>query len=163
MTRHAGEGGVPGWRRATALAVVVLAGLSGCADDAETSRVRTASPPPAPVVSVVMREYRFDHDDDVPAGRVVLRFTNEGTVAHRVTMIRLPDDVPPIDVQLRGSERRSVPPFAGIYERAPGDIGTFAVDLEPATRYAFICSVRAPDGTPHWQKGMTSEFRTPPG
>lgn len=108
-----------------------------------------------------MLDHRFELDRSVPAGRVVFRIRNAGQAPHHLTMIPLPDDVPPIAEQLRGSQRRFVDPFAGIYEREPGDTGTFAVDLGPGRRYAMICSVRDGDDQPHWAKGMATEFRTP--
>lgn len=111
-----------------------------------------------------MEEYRFDYDaGDIPAGRVVIRARNAGNEAHNMVMIPLAEDLPPIDVQLRGSERRLVEPFAGFYDRPPGDTGTFAVDLVAGQRYAMICTLPAPDDEPHWMKGMSSEFRVPGG
>lgn len=108
-----------------------------------------------------MLDYRFDLDRSVPAGRVVFRIRNRGQVPHHLTMLPLPEDVPLIAEQLRGTQRRVVEPYAGIYEREPGDSGTFAVDLAPGRRYALICSVQDEDGQPHWRKGMAREFRTP--
>ncbi len=110
---------------------------------------------------VTMHDYRFDYDPAIPSGRVVLRIHNAGDAPHHLTLFPLPEDFPPIDEQLRGEQRRFLEPFASIYERAPGDIGTFAVDLEPGTRYAMVCYLEADDGEPHWMKGMVSEFRTP--
>lgn len=116
-------------------------------------------PAGAPTVVVTMDEYRFDYDPEVPAGRVVFRFDNVGQLPHRATMLPLPDDLPPIDEQLRGTERQVINPFAGIPDRPPGASGTFAVDLLPGVRYAIICFVEDPDGQSHAQKGMASEFR----
>lgn len=155
-------------RATVSFMATAIAGVTGCSADSGTTAgsgepvARVAVPAPAPVVTVTMGDFTFEYDAAVPSGTVVFRFENRGKAPHRATMIRLPDDFPPIDVQLRGSERRSVPPFAGFYERAPGDTGTFAAELAPATRYALFCSVRDENGTPHWQKGMISEFRTPP-
>jgi len=114
------------------------------------------------VVIVAMRDHRFEFDPVIPAGRVVFRMDNAGQAPHRLTLFPLPEDLPPIDVQLRGDQRRLLKPFAGIYDRPPGDTGTFAVDLAPGQRYAMICSLRDEDGQPHYLKGMASEFRTPP-
>lgn len=106
-----------------------------------------------------MREFAFDYSPRrVPAGRLVVRVRNVGRLVHRLSMLPLSEDVPPIEVQLRGSERRAIAPFAGIYDRAPGQEGTFAVDLVAGQRYAFICFVIDEKGS-HAQKGMSSEFR----
>lgn len=124
--------------------------------------VRTPLPAAAPVVDVTMSEYAFDYDPAVPPGRVVFRARNMGSIPHRITLFSLADDVPPIDVQLRGAERRLVEPIAGFYNRPPGEVGTFAVDLAPNQRYALICFVVDADGASHAVKGMSSEFRTAP-
>jgi hypothetical protein len=109
-----------------------------------------------------MLDYRFDYDPEIPSGRVVFQILNAGDVPHQLTLFPLPEDLPPIDEQLRGSQRRFLEPFASIYRRAPGERGTFAVDLEPDRRYAMVCYLEADDGEPHWMKGMVSEFRAPP-
>lgn len=109
-----------------------------------------------------MLDHRFEHGGAIPSGRVVFRARNAGRVAHHLTLIPVPDDVASIDAQLRGGERRFVRPYAGFFDRAPRDTGTFAVDLEPGRRYAMICAVLDESGEPHWRRGMTSEFETPP-
>lgn len=148
-------------RRAVAVLATALAAAAGvaCSSGQSGGAARPPAPSPAPVVTVTMHDFRFELDRDVPAGRVVFRAINAGKSPHNLTMIPLPDDVPPIAEQLRGTQRRLVEPFAGIYEREAGDTGTFAVDLAANQRYAMICSVPAEDGEPHWMKGMASEFR----
>lgn len=106
-----------------------------------------------------MDEYRFEHDLPVPAGRVIFRIRNVGSITHRLAVVPLPEDFPPIQEQLLGTERRFIGPVAGIYERRPGSTGTFAVDLAPGQRYAMICFVVDLDEKSHAVKGMTSEFR----
>lgn len=115
-------------------------------------------PAGSPVIDVTMREFAFEHVQDIPAGQVVFRVHNEGQVVHRLSMLPLPEDLPPIDVQLKGTERRAISPFAGIYDRAPGKDGTFAVNLVPGQRYAFVCFV-VDEGGSHAVRGMASEFR----
>lgn len=117
-------------------------------------------PRPTPVVPVKMTEYAFGVASSVPSGRVVFRVRNAGRLPHRVTLVRLPDDMPPIKAQLRGTERRFLEPFAGMPERRPGTTSSFAVDLEPGRRYAFICFTVDRDNKTHAQKGMGGEFRT---
>ncbi len=106
-----------------------------------------------------MSEYRFEYQPAVPSGRVVFQVVNVGRVDHKLSLLPLAEDFPPIDAQLHGPERVVMSPFADVPLRPPGATGTFAVDLEPGRRYAFICFLRDPDGQPHALKGMNSEFR----
>lgn len=142
---------------AAARAVIVL-GLLATSCGGQQSRL-----PPLPhVVDVTMEEYRFKYEMNIPAGRVVFNVVNNGRVAHRLSLLPLDEDVPPIDVQLKGSERRIIEPFAGVPTLEPGERGTFAVDLVPGVRYAMVCFlVDEFDDTSHAIKGMNSEFRTP--
>lgn len=105
-----------------------------------------------------MREYGFDHASLVAAGRVVFRVRNAGTLTHELVLVALPEDFPPIDVQLHSGDRQGVDTVAAVHNRPPGTTTTFSSDLSPG-RYAFICFVKDPDGVSHALKGMSSEFR----
>ena len=119
-----------------------------------------ALPTAAPVVQAVLEEYRFTMARPIPAGRVVFRFVNNGSEAHRPVLFPLPEDLPPLDEQVRGTKRRAISPFAGVHTQLPGAKGTFAVDLVQGKRYGFICVVKSPkDDRSHSLKGMTFEFR----
>lgn len=142
--------------RLAAVAITVLA-TTGCAE--RGLRNVAALPQPTPVVVVTMSEYSFDVEPRVPSGRVVFRFRNTGRLPHRVTLLALPEDLPPIKAQLLGSERRYLEPFAGMLERLPGGTGSFAVDLEPGRRYGIVCFTVDRDNQSHAQKGMSTEFR----
>lgn len=140
-------------------AIAAMAGATaGCGGS--TARQGAPLPEPTPVVPVTMSEYRFKLAPSVPSGRVVFRMRNAGRLAHRVTLVPVPEDMAPIDVQLRGAERRFLEPFAGMPERRPGMTSSFAVDLEPGRRYAFVCFTVDRDNRSHAQKGMAAEFRT---
>lgn len=140
-------------RLGPALAALMLA--ASCA----SAPARSAPlPSPPPVYRITMEDYRFAHQDELPRGRVVFRVTNAGKQVHRLALIPLPEDVPPIAEQIRGSERRSVLSLAAIANQRPGARTAFAVDLAPG-RYAFICFIVDKDGGSHARKGMASEFR----
>lgn len=141
------------------VALWVLAGLLLTTCEGSSSHHGAPLPRGAPEVDVVMREYSFGYKRPVPAGRVVFRIQNRGTVVHYLTLVPLPEDMPPIDVQLHGPTRRNLPEFAGIRPHSPGTSGTFAVDLVRGQRYAMLCFVATPDGENHALKGMSSEFR----
>lgn len=140
------------WSAVVGLAIVVGA----CQTSAEPDLPLTAGPP---MVEVAMRDYRFDYLAEIPAGRVVFRVTNAGTVAHELRLRPLPEDMPPIEEQLRGSQRRIISPFAGVPALNPGESASFAVDLVPGRRYALLCFLRDDEGIVHATKGMASEFR----
>lgn len=141
------------------MAAACMLALASC----QSAAPRQAPPLPAgpQVVEVRLGDYRFDYDSSsIAGGRVLFRVTNAGTVAHSLTMLPLAEDIPPIDQQLRGSERRAIAPFAGVRARKPGMSTSFAVDLKPGRRYALVCFVTDKDGPNHALRGMSSEFRT---
>lgn len=136
----------------SAAAVMALLVLAGCQSN------QPAPPAGRPVVGLTMRDYRFDLDRPLPRGQVAFKIVNAGAVNHRMVVIPLAEDMPPIDVQLRSADRRVVNPVAGIPDRPPGGNATFAVYL-PAGRYALVCFARTSDGETHALKGMAMEFR----
>ncbi|MGH9224807.1 MAG: hypothetical protein ACRD2W_13760, partial [Acidimicrobiales bacterium] len=115
-------------------------------------------PPRPSTMDVTMRRYEFQHPPNAGAGRVVVRVQNADTVTHELILVALPEDVPPIDEQLRSEARTGVETIATLQHRPAGSRGIFAADLA-AGRYAFICFVKDPDGVSHALKGMSSEFR----
>ncbi len=145
-------------RRAGTGVLVGMAGLLSTSCQSSSS-AEAPLPPSPPVVDVTMREYSFEYDQQIPSGRVVFRFVNDGELAHQPDVVPLAEDIPPIDEQLRGETRAVVFPLAGVPTRDPGETGTFAVDLAPGGRYAIICFARNADGTSHALQGMSSEFR----
>lgn len=138
------------WRRGwVAVASAVLA-LSSCSE--------TNTFPPAPhVVPVSMTEYRYGYEPPSSPGRIVFEARNVGRLDHELVLISVPEDIPPIDQQLRSDKRLVVPTVARLAPRGPGHRGTFAVDLEPG-RYALVCFVKDADGAQHDKKGMSAEF-----
>lgn len=140
---------------ARCLAALALIGAFGasCASGATT-----ALPPAPPVISVTMDEYHFNlEQEQIPPGRVMFSVTNVGDIEHRVALIPLPEDFPPIQEQVKSDEHRFVRELAAIPDTPPGDDAFFAVDLEPG-RYGLACFV-VEDGTTHAERGMVSEFR----
>lgn len=140
-------------RRSRRAALAFLAAAASC------TNVGGAALPRGPaILNVDLRDYAFSADGDVPRGRVVVRADNEGREDHEILMVYVPAGVPPIAEQLAGEERRTVASIAQTARLPAGASGGFAVDLGPG-RYAFLCFVEAPDGTPHALKGMAWEFR----
>lgn len=138
------------------LALVSVIALTACQGPA----AQYALPPGPQVVEVEMDDYGFTYDPSIGPGRVLFRVRNTGAVRHSLTLLPLNEEIPPIDQQLRGSTRRAITPLAVIRSRQAGASTSFAADLAPGARYAFVCFLDDADGTPHWVRGMTSEFRT---
>lgn len=140
----------------------LLSLASACALSAVScSGVEHSSPLPSKpaVVDVRMEDYRFVFDPAIAPGRTIFRVVNTGHLDHNLVMFPAPEDYPPIEEQLHGDERRSVPPFAQIFPRRPGESGSFAVDLLPDQRYVFLCLMGGgANEVSHALKGMASEF-----
>jgi hypothetical protein len=111
-----------------------------------------------------MREFRYEPSAvSVPSGRVVFQLANRGQQGHQPTLITVPDDVPPILEQLRGSTRRSIDVLVNNPGLRPGVTGAIAVDLKPGVRYAFVCFAETQDAKLHSILGMAWEFRAGSG
>ena len=84
---------------------------------------------------------------------------NVGRIEHKLTLVPLPDDFPPVDVQRkRVDDPKIVDPVAGTLPVQPGDSASFAVDLAPV-RYGVYCFIVEPKGRQHYRIGMVAEFR----
>lgn len=144
------------------VAALVVAGLvlAGCGGG--TPRPEVALPGRPHIVEVEMLDHSFRYPPDVRSGRVLFRITNAGTVPHSLSLLPLPEDLPPIDQQLRGTERRAIPTVAAIHAKPPGGRTTLAADLTSGGRYALICFLDDPAGVSHALQGMNSEFRASP-
>lgn len=140
--------------RLRAVASTLLLWSGGCS--AGTSRPDW--PPSPAVVDVRMSEYAFSYPPAIPAGRVVFRARNSGSLDHELQLFPLADDIPPINDQLRGSQRRVLNAVAGVPRRDPGESGLFSVELVAGQRYALICFL-VDGGKPHATEGMNAEFR----
>jgi len=103
-----------------------------------------------------MSEYRFEHGP-IPRGRVVLQAVNRGRIVHRMSVVPLPADLPPILEQLRGTDRVVLSTLAAVPDTPPGAGAAVAVDLGPG-RYAFICFITDTDARSHALMGMAAEF-----
>jgi hypothetical protein len=110
------------------------------------------------MLKITMRDFGFDHRQEIPAGRVVIEVANAGGLEHELRLLPLPEDLPSIPEQLRSEKREARPTTAIMTARSPGGTGALAVDLPPG-RYGLVCFLEDPEGTPHALKGMNSEFR----
>lgn len=141
-------------RRAVAAALVTLA-LGGCGD----SQAGEPLPPAPPTVEVELVDHDVGYQRPVPAGRVVFEIHNAGDQVHRLALIPLPDDLPPIEEVLADERRWQVQLAARVPNLAPGETGMFAVDLAEGQRYALMDFSKTPEGTTHGRLGVADEFR----
>lgn len=116
--------------------------------------------PPGPqVVDVAMRDYSYEYDAAALfTGRVTFHVTNVGREPHRLALVSLPADMPPLADQIRGSERRAIDALVDLPTMDPGEKNVFSVGLPPG-RWALISYYVSPDGSNDVSKGMFSEFR----
>jgi hypothetical protein len=117
------------------------------------------------IVDVVAREYAFTMRDTIPAGLTTFRLHDEGAEWHHVKLVRL--DPGRTLAQLyavlgKGGPFPSWMHFlGGPNAPAPHRVVSVTVELEPGL-YAIWCNVNAPDGKPHWMKGMLAQFVVTP-
>lgn len=135
-------------------AVAMGLAIAGCS----TGETSEALPPAVPTVDVRLVEHDVVYEQPVPAGRVVFRVTNAGDEVHRLALLPLSEDFPPILEQLQGDTRRAGQLQARVPDLRPGETGVFAADLAEGQRYAMVDFSEAPDGTMHGRLGVASEF-----
>lgn len=138
------------------LALLVLA--AGLATAGCTAGAAAPLPPARPHVVVTVFD---DHIQlgSVPDGQVVFDIRNDGTKRHRLSLVLLPDNLPPLDQQLRGAQREVVTTQAAVADIEPGGAGTFATNLA-AGRYGLVDFGADADGASHALQGVNTEFRT---
>jgi plastocyanin len=118
-------------------ACAALAG-TGCGDDdgaSDGARVAGAA------VTVVMTDYAYDPQDVAVERGGVIAVTNEGGIAHNLTIEKGPD------------QRRDTEDLAGTSSFLKGKTEILDVDLPPG-RYAMVCTVPG-----HRELGMVGTLR----
>lgn len=119
----------------------------------------------ASVVDVIAREYAFGMPDSLPAGLTTFRLHDDGVQWHHMKLVRL--DPGRTLAQLYAALGKGEPFPAWMHflggpnAPAPEQVASVTVELPPG-RYAIWCNVNAPDGKPHWTKGMFKEFIVTP-
>jgi hypothetical protein len=118
--------------------------------------------PDATVLEIQMVDFAFAlSENSIPAGPVILRFSNtsfthQGHVGATLTLTEgntsesiIEGDVLP---------EYQVTSFLHAIYLEPGLTGDiYVADLAPGF-YTIACDVTTPDGTPHWQLGMVTQF-----
>lgn len=146
---------LPGRLAVAVMAVGAALTTGGCSPE----QTQEPLPPEVPTVEVRLAEHDLLYESPVPAGRVVFRIHNAGDRVHRLALLPLPEDFPPLEEELANDSPRSVDPFARIPNLAPGETGTFAVDLAAGKRYAMVDFSKTSDGRTQAKLGVAAEFR----
>lgn len=124
---------------------------------ASCGAVAAGLPPSPPVVHVAMRDYWFDFNASaIPRGRVVFQITNAGKQYHKLGLIPLPADFPPLKQQVEGTDRRVVNELVSCPPLQPGASDTFAANLTPG-RWGLVDFFIGPEGS-HLSMGDAAEF-----
>ncbi len=150
------------------LCVVAIAtiSLTGCGDrkTAEPKEpVAAAAVPAAHEVTIRARDRAFTAPAEIPAGRVTIRFINDGPELHHVQLIRFGEGKTLADFG-KALQSGKWPAWAvevggpNIGEPT-GSIGT--LDLE-AGNYGLVCFIDTPDHVPHLMKGMAQPLVVTP-
>jgi len=122
----------------------------------------TASEPTASLI-VQLKDFMFDLPASLPAGKNVIKVTNEGPEPHEFNILRLEDGKSADDVlKFLNGEAGGPPPFAPVGGMNGLDVGLSGyaeLDLKPG-RYVAICNIPSPkgNGAPHFMLGMVKEF-----
>lgn len=149
------------WSRGHAAVIAIAIGLAGCGGPAGSGSAEML--PRGPMeVQVTISDEGFEYEGPIPSGRVVLRIDNTASQPHKVTLLPLPNDMPPLAEQLHGPTRIPFNAFAGTRVRQPGTEAMFAVDLVVGRRYGLVCLLQDPDGQSHARQGFNAEFRARP-
>ena len=119
-----------------ALACLALS-VAGCGDDA-------SEPPPPGAKTVVMTDYAYDPKDLAVKRGDAIHVTNEGGIAHNLTIEKGPDPT------------RDTDELAGTSSFLTGKSEQLEIDLPPR-RYAMVCTVPG-----HRELGMTGTLRVTP-
>lgn len=149
----------PALRHLALLLLTVMASVAACASKSDEPMAGYLPDKPA-TVTVSMADYRFVYANRVSGGRVVFTVSNAGRFPHRLSLFQVPDEAPPVDVQLRSPAGLQLAPLLEMPVMQPGEAGaSFAVDLEVGARYAMVSLWPSPQDVPDALLGMTTEFR----
>ena len=173
-------------KRVALLAAVLLAGtfLSACgndddgspAADSPTPAASSAAPATPTKLAINAKEYAFEVPTTITGGLFDVTYTNAGKEPHFAGFLKAAPgktfaDVkaallsPPPGTPGAPPAPPGPPPFeeyAGMATASPGASGSATIPLAPGS-YALFCALPAPDGAPHFLKGMLQEVTVTAG
>jgi hypothetical protein len=111
---------------------------------------------PNPTLTITMKEYAFELDKPLTAGKHSIRVVHNGIELHELSIIRLDSGKTLEDLGAWMETMQGPPPGAPLGGIAPivkGRDSQFDIDIAPG-RYVLICFIPAPDGKMHFMHGM---------
>ncbi len=126
------------------------------ADSTATAAVAPATPN---VVTVTARDFAFDAPAEIPSGMTTFHLVNNGPDVHHIQLVKLEQGKTMDELISSLKPEKPMPDWAVQMggpntPRPGGGISDGTLKLEPGN-YAMICLIPAPDGVPHFVKGMT--------
>jgi hypothetical protein len=154
---------------ALALAALVVAPTS-CSSHAKSRPAAATSTTVGPLRALSVKTYEYSYDVGqltplrVAAGRVTVSAQDAGGEAHEARFVQLLPGVT-VAAVVAGLQRdpsgasltATVTSAGGTGAIAPGASGRAVLHLVPGS-YLMFCGLRAPDGAPHFAKGMLLPF-----
>jgi hypothetical protein len=149
-------------------AVLVLAVGSG-ASSAQSPEAGSGTTASEQALTLDATDYAFAWPETIDAGLVSVTLANSGQDLHHAYLVRLDegataDQLMPVMDRLLGEDPAAFAEFeelvswsGGIGILMPGASQTLTLDLGPG-EYVWFCGIPAPDGQPHYAKGMVSSF-----
>ncbi|AVR44412.1 hypothetical protein C7S20_03585 [Christiangramia fulva] len=151
------------------LFLIILSSLLSCGESSsKKEKIANASGEPKPadssyIVDVTEMDYAFGMPEEIKSGWVTFRMKNKGKEEHLGLLQKLPDSLNSLSVStVRERFLEDSLPMgdwkAGPGILSPGRTGKTTVYLKPGL-YILWCTIRTPEGTPHYKKGMLRSFR----
>lgn len=149
------------------LPIVALVLLAACGAERKAPEPKetaaTTEAPAAHEVTIRARDMAFTAPAEIPAGRVTIRFFNDGPELHHVQLLKFGEGKTLADfgkALQSGNWPKWATEVGGPNLGAPeGSVGT--LDLEPGN-YALVCFIDTPDHVPHIMKGMAQPLVVTP-
>jgi len=117
---------------------------------------------PSADIQLELKDYEFNFDKPLTAGRHTIKVTNSAAQDHEIELIRLEPGKTIADMEKWLGRMEGPAPgdaVGGIASMKPGMTNYLEVDLAPGD-YVAICFVPdAKDGKPHFAHGMVKQFK----